>query len=526
MRDLLNLLDTVLTESVGLANRKPGTLFANPQEDQLTFQGLEFYPEGGGAYDTPEEFQEALTQVCQQLGIDSGKIRWTNSPQKGGFGIAQFDDVNSQRYYLGRYFQKISPIRAENKFPNELPGGFKLQTNVAKKEAAGYKPTDVLTSNLNDLTVEGVLQGIQSHFGAGSDEARAAEIFISTNSYPIRIPLGNMNFTAFTNYFCEMLQPVALVQNKKTTGEAQQAANQFLTKGGYTTCTITFGGSKIGGLTDSTLTNPAGQTMGLSSKAEGGAKASAGNLKDKIKDMTEDTENTDGQQVLKKYTKEIELINTVTEGSTPGSLNTAVLAKIITPEERDQIMAIRKLPPGSEVVGKKLLSPALEKRYLSRKAKDSAAVIPFFHIRAVIANEVADWVNKNTNFGKAAAEILNWGAFIQVETYADLKGDEIVMKPFHVIYPSLAVTNVELSADKTFYSTGSKGNFTFKILYNGATEITEPDEVEVDTAPAAVSTQDLDAKGQQRSGVTAAAGGVEKPKQLGNKTPLGRPRQR
>ena len=189
-------------------------------------------------------------------------------------------------------------------------------------------------------------------------------------------------------------------------------------------------------------------------------------------------------------------------------------------------MAIRKLPPGSEVVGKKLLSPALEKRYLSRKAKDPAAVIPFFHIRAVIANEVADWVNKNTNFGKAAAEILNWGAFIQVETYADLKGDEIVMKPFHVIYPSLAVTNVELSADKTFYSTGSKGNFTFKILYNGATEITEPDEVEVDTAPAAVSTQDLDAKGQQRSGVTAAAGGVEKPKQLGNKTTLGRPRQR
>ena len=216
----------------------------------------------------------------------------------------------------------------------------------------------------------------------------------------------------------------------------------------------------------------------------------------------------------------------MTEGSTPGSLDTAVLAKIITPEERDQIMAIRKLPPASEVVGMKLLSPALEKRYLSRKAKDPAAVIPFFHIRAVIANEVADWVNKNTNFGKAAAEILNWGAFIQVETYADLKGDEIVMKPFHVIYPSLAVTNVELSADKTFYSTGSKGNFTFKILYTGATEITEPDEVEVDTAPAAVSTQDLDAKGQQRSGVTAAAGGVEKPKQLGNKTTLGRPRQR
>ena len=524
MRDILNLLDSVLTESVGLANRKPGTLFANPQGDQLIFQGLEFYPEGGGNYATPEEFQEALTQVCQQLGIDATKIKWTNNPQKGGFGIAQFDDANGQRYYLGRYFQKISPIRAENKFPNELPGGFKLQTNVAKKEAAGYKPTDVLTGNLNNLTVEGVLQGIQSHFGADSDEARAAEIFMSTNTYPINIPLGGMNFTAFTNYFCEMLQPVALVQSKKTTGEAQQAAKQFLTKGGYTTCTITFGGSKIGGLTDSTLINPAGQSMGLSSKAEGGAKASAGNLKDKIKEMAEDPE---GQKVLKKYTKEIELINTVTEGSTPGSLNTAVLAKIITPEERDEIMSIRKLPPGSEVIGKGLLSAGLEKKYAGRKARDPSAVIPFFHIRAVIANEVADWVNKNTNFGKAASEILNWGAFIQVETYADLKGDTIVMKPFHVIYPSVAVTNVELSADKTFYSTGSKGNFTFKILYNGATDIDDLDDsdAEVNATPAQTPTQDLDAVTQQRSGLKASAGGVEKDKKFSKKA-LGRDYQR
>ena len=134
-------------------------------------------------------------------------------------------------------------------------------------------------------------------------------------------------------------------------------------------------------------------------------------------------------------------------------------------------MAIRELPPGSDVVGKKLLSKDLERRYQERRARDPAAVIPFFHIRAAIANEVADWVNQHTNFGQAAAEILNWGAFIQVYTHSSLKGDQIVLQPFNVVYPSTAVTNVELSADKTFYSTGSKGNFTFKILYNGATGV-------------------------------------------------------
>jgi len=40
MRDLLNLLDNVLSEATGLANRKPGSLFTNPEGDQLIFQGL------------------------------------------------------------------------------------------------------------------------------------------------------------------------------------------------------------------------------------------------------------------------------------------------------------------------------------------------------------------------------------------------------------------------------------------------------------------------------------------------------
>ena len=57
-------------------------------------------------------------------------------------------------------------------------------------------------------------------------------------------------------------------------------------------------------------------------------------------------------------------------------------------------------------------------------------MIPFYHIRAAVANEVTDWVNNNTDFGKAASEILNWGAFIQGYTHADQKGNEIILKPF------------------------------------------------------------------------------------------------
>jgi hypothetical protein len=240
MRDLINLIKKLeearglsarksgetfnridaLIESVGLANRKPGTLFANPQGDELIFQGVKFYPEGGGAYATPEEWTDMLDQVCQQLGISPSIIQWVDGKgnavaapvnQKGGFGIAEFDSPAGQKHFLARYLRAVSPIPIENEISNKLPGGYRLQTDVAKKEAAGYKPTDVLGSNLNNLSPADVLAGIQAKFGIDSDEANATEIFMITKTYPIRIPLGNMNFTAFTNYFCEMLQPMALV---------------------------------------------------------------------------------------------------------------------------------------------------------------------------------------------------------------------------------------------------------------------------------------------------------------------------
>jgi hypothetical protein len=247
---------------------------------------------------------------------------------------------------------------------------------------------------------------------------------------------------------------------------------------------------------------------------------------DKVEEMRADP---NGQKILKKYAKEISLLELVTSGSTPGVLETAVLAKIITPEEHDQIMAMKRLPAGTNIIGQKLLSKGLEKKYQSREATDPARAIPFFHIRAALAAEVADWVNNNTNFSQVASELLNWGAFIQVETYAELKGDQIELKPFEVKYPSKAVTDVLLSAAKVFYSTGSKGNFTFVMLYNGAKEYEDLDdgneEIPMDTTPAKDTTADLDAVTQKRSGVTARKGGLEEEERF-SKAALGRDYQR
>lgn len=485
MRDLLNLLDNIVTESTGLANRKPGALFVNPEGDQLIFQNLDFYPKAG-AFGSTQEMTAAIDQLTQQL---PRPIEWTNPIGKNlGFGIATFSDVQGNNYYLGRYFQKINPNKLENNFPNALPAGFKLQTKAAQKEASGYKPTEVLTQ-LENLTPDAIFEQVVARFGPGSDEVVAMQAFMDGPGRT-NFPLGNMNFTAFTNYFCEILQPMALVMGKRIKGNAQDAQRKFLGGSSYSDCVITYNSGKNDGLFDSSVTAPNGQSIGISTKAKNGAKASARNLADKVEEMSNDA---DGQKILAKFRTEVGVLNDIVSGGyINGPLGLAVKYKIISPEEADQVRGLRGLSP-REVQGR--LTARLQKMYDGRSTTDASKMIPFFHMLAAVAFEVADHVNDNTNFGPAAAAILNYGAFMQCYTNANQRGSNIELDEFQFQYPSEAVTGVLLSADKTYYSTGNKGNFTFKILKNGATEeeITAPNDTVNPVAEPELDVEKLDA---------------------------------
>jgi len=59
---------------------------------------------------------------------------------------------------------------------------------------------------------------------------------------------------------------------------------------------------------------------------------------------------------------------------------------------------------------------------------------------------------------------LNHSALIQMYTTTSVKGGNIELKAFRSVYPNGITKGVELSSHKTYYSTGNKGNLTFKIL--------------------------------------------------------------
>jgi hypothetical protein len=486
MRDLIRIIETTLAEGVGLSNRIPGEQFKQRGSDHtITFQSLDFYPPSG-KFETAEEMQDQIDQ------LSTTQIQWVNRPVVGGFGIAKFtDDTTGEDLIIGRYFKQISPNPAQNNFPHDaIPGGYEYQSPRATKEKTGYKPSDILTQFENN-TPESIYQQIVAKFGEASDITQAAKIFIESDTLPITVPKGDINFTGFRDYFCELLQPIALINGLPITGNAADAEQIFFGNNGYQTCTATFQTGVAGGLFDSLLTNSDGKQIKLSSKGKSGAKASAVNLLNSVNELKITPQ---GNKLIKKYADVIGILQIIKDqGHTNAPLQLAATYGIITTEEADQVRQLKTYGPADDILGTGILSDNLEGMYQSRKPKDWTKIIPLEHMLSAIAYKVADYVNENTNFSEAASDILNHSALVQMYTEAVESGDTIVIKNFRAVYPSQTVTGVLLDASKSYMSTQSKGNYVFNILKNGATAADIVDN-SATTAQAQQRIADLDQK--------------------------------
>ena len=492
MRDLINILDSVLAEGVGLANRRPGEQFKNSVGDMVTFQGIEFYPESG-AYANPSELVGGKVDAVDKQGRN---VHWTNQPTGStrAFMIAKFTGEDGSPYYLGRWAKDISPNKAQNNFPHDaIPGDFKFQSKAGQKENSGLKPSQWLVK-YQDNTPETILNQAIKAFGPDSAEANALRTFIESD-IPVEVARGNMNATAFRDYFAEVLQPIALVMGKSVGGNAAEAADIFFGPGaGYSDCTISFNNNTIGGLYDSLLVNPEGKQIKLSSKGKDGANASVTNL---IKSVQELDAAPAGAKLRKTYAEEIEMLESINRlGHFGAPLAIAEKYDLINSKEAQQVMALKPLGPNDDIIGTGKLSKRLEGMYEGRKARDMSRIIPIEHMISAIAYKVADYVNKNTRFGEAASTILNNSALVQMYTITSDSPDTITIKELNAVYPSKTVTGVLLDASKAYMSTQGKGNFTFEILKNGAkpADVNPMDAVDSLETPAAVSADALDAE--------------------------------
>ena len=455
MRDILNKLET-LTESTGLAGRKTNDVFRNPNGDEIVFDNIKFYPAQGGRLD-PEELDRILLQANS---VANNNIKWSNnkSARTGGFAVATFNTPNGEVYY-GRYLESIKPNFTDNYVPNQVDD-YKFSGKAAAKAQAGLSPQDLLSDKI-DLTASDIIEQLEKSLGGDNPLYKMAYSLASGNPLPMTInaPEG-VSFSAFRDYFCEILQPIAL-QRGQYTGNAGEAAEIFL-GGSFDETLISFDDSKTAGLSDSIMTNEEGKSIKVSSKGGKGATASTSNL---INSVNELAATPNGKKLLEKYADTIEILREVQQQGQAGApLYLGIKYDIIDEQDAEAIKGLKKMGPIElNNIDDLDLSKNLVSLAKSRKTDNPNSVNLYYHLMAAVAHKAAEEVNDKTDFSKAAADILNNGALVQVYTKAKEKAGSWTLDEFETVYPGDSIKGVYLSAGKTYYSTGIKGNYTFKI---------------------------------------------------------------
>jgi hypothetical protein len=526
MRDILNLLETILiTEKArGLLYRDPGDVFFQGNLEspsaQITFEKVEYFPSIPGEYATPEEIAQAVDQVEST----HPNIVWSNTPRASkGFAVLTFDGpAKGQKTYFGRFFATIKADMSSLWGNADLPGGWQLNKQTSLKGSYfKLKPADLFPPESRFNTPADCVEAMGTRAGttadqlASIDKIRPGMAELLTGKFPTFENVGVMS-TAVRDDLGETIGPIALIQGMPVGTGAEAARKDILgPKGSYANSSIYFPASKINGLVDSYITTPDGTEIGISSKGEEGAKASVKNIADGIavareKNMT---------SLLKKYANEIKIIERVgTMSSTDFPLTFGVEQGLITQDQADKILDIIK--SGTKDLNTVKLTKqdrAVFQEFMS--AIKAQLNNPRYNVGFHILSRLAALVSANINtpkFGEAALKFLNTSPIIQLHMNVSGK-DTVKVTGFTSKYPPNFTGTVGLDASKVYSATGTNGRVSFS--YNGGAE--EPPAA---VAPTKVSTQDLDTVTQQRSGLKASTGGVEK--KLGTPKTLGRKRQK
>ena len=210
------------------------------------------------------------------------------------------------------------------------------------------------------------------------------------------------------------------------------------------------------------MVNPDGKTVKVSSKGGKGATASAKNLIDSVNDLQQ---TDDGRKLIKKYSQVIDLLRDMQAAGQAGApLLLGVKYGIIDDADANTIKALKNTPPiNLNTIDRLKISNNLKKLAKERTTKNPEQVNLYYHLMAAVAHKAAEQVNEQTNFSKAAADILNNGALVQVYTKAKEGKTSWILQAFETVYPGDTIKGVYLSASKNYSSTDIKGNFTFKI---------------------------------------------------------------
>jgi hypothetical protein len=475
-QDFRSIVDRLeqINEARGIGARTPGESFINISTNEVwTLDTIEFYPESGKEI-TSDELGKVYTKVANRLlkekiSVDSVKPA-VNINTKAFGVVVLVNPKNQEKIAFIHTFKEVKPS-PENYTWNNQTGldGFRLGSKAAEKGTIKIQASDILT-NLDNLTSKDIAKQISTYFGADHSLSHIAQYVAGNNSLPYTfIAPTDIPFAAFRDYFCEILQPMALING---TGQWDWASESTeLNDGNFTSYSINFNGSKTGGLSDSILINKRNESpheVKLSSKGAAGAPAASSNLLKAAKELS-----IANPKMAADHKDIIDLLQRMVDaGQWEAPLILGIEYKIISEDEANLIRDTRKLPPVSKTKIEKYLTPNLAKlanATMSASSNKKADIILFPLLICTIAKKVGTVINEDPHrkFSKAACDILNYSFLMQMYTTVRDNGRTWILEKFKVKYPSTETTNVWFDAGKTYWATGCNGNFTFIIEKNG-----------------------------------------------------------
>ena len=409
-----------LTETQGLIGRKPGEPFIDKDGKILLFQTVKFF-------DNPK---------------DAGNISdatAVNKPMSNLTGVA----VASFKAESGKIVRFIKYIKPKTtKWDNSTPNYFEFKSKAAIKEKSGLKPTDFLKKEkMTNLSMKDILDQVGKAFGEVSPLYTATKQAIAGE--PISVVIGNLSETAITNYFAEILQPIALIKGNYG-GNAKEGIKAITGTEDSSNFLINFPEGVTQGLYDSYLTSGVSQ-INISSKFGSAAKSAAAS----VTNLYTLYKNFKDKDIFKDFKLAIDISRIIAEsGAETAPLELALLLDnvssssfVFTKDEYKLLLDLQKNP------NLKLTTNLIKLRDTIKPVSGKTPPV-FNHVLAGIAKSVCEYINKDVQvikFSRFASILLN-GNTIQVYTRASKATkagvDVLVFDEFHTVWPSDAVTNV------------------------------------------------------------------------------------
>jgi hypothetical protein len=558
MRDILNLLDSVLNEAAGgmskrwLESQQSPIYFLDAQSNRYTIDNLVLFPLEQPVLPVAElgvEVEDTITQ----MGLTKQNITFVNRmPAKQGAGmLIIMKDQNGKLFPFFKFFPKRE---MDTLGMHYSPADFERETGLAwqqtrvtgsgkdrKEEVISrveLKPKQAVPTNIN-LAIKSV--PAQSYTKLASDDKVGPEL-----AQKLQMLLNNTlngsveSVPGLTPYerdirvdFGEVAAPLGLVAGAHVGGSYSKVENELLKPLGVSwgsASQIFYPDAGNEPLYDSQIMWSNGEKLRISNKAEGkGGAASTTSILEIIDKYPERFSNEDKAMLEPggKYGDFVTALRTIVNSSSvQGPVQLAIEFGYI--DEADAKNAVENL--NNKTNDPQLLTPRLQEIINDKTIFNAQTDKPDYKVSYNVIASLARLVVKHLNADIGLTTeffkfMLSRANLIQVNQFTERKDDGVAFSRFDVIWPPNFTGKIKFSASDFQSNKKSTSRLAFSVGNERATKTKNTDTQTQEPNAGIADPEKLDAVGQQRSGVTARAGGVEKPKRF-SKAALGRDYQK